>query len=124
MSDDGTRYPGMFQSARKKYAKLIAPIRAVAKDHGYAIAVHGSLNRDIDIVAVPWIDRAFTEQKLVVAIIDVCKEYNNGFASCADIEKPTLKPHGRHSYVIVVGEGVYIDLCVMPQIAKPDETPT
>ena len=36
--------------------KVIDDIRAIAREHGYAIAVHGSLRAesDIDLVAAPW----------------------------------------------------------------------
>jgi hypothetical protein len=37
-----------------KYELLIEPLRAVARSLGYALTVHGSLVRDIDLVAVPW----------------------------------------------------------------------
>ena len=37
---------------------ILPPMRRAAKDDGYAIIVHGSLNRDIDLVAVPWTDAA------------------------------------------------------------------
>lgn len=33
---------------------ILPPARIAAKKVGYAITVHGSLNRDIDLVAVPW----------------------------------------------------------------------
>ena len=33
---------------------LIHPLRFVARKHGYALTVHGSLGEDIDLVAVPW----------------------------------------------------------------------
>ena len=36
----------------KAYCKLIAPLRAVARQHGYALTVHGSIKRDIDLVGL------------------------------------------------------------------------
>lgn len=33
---------------------LIEGVRAIARRHNWAIAVHGSLDRDIDLVAIPW----------------------------------------------------------------------
>ena len=35
-------------------AALIEPLRAVAREHGYALTEHGSMQRDIDLVAIPW----------------------------------------------------------------------
>lgn len=36
------------------YKKILPRLRVVAKGHGYALAVHGSLTRDFDLVAIPW----------------------------------------------------------------------
>lgn len=57
MSNESTRYPGMYKSAQRAYNRLIGPIRAIAKEHGYAVGVHGSLARDIDLILVPWIEK-------------------------------------------------------------------
>lgn len=35
---------------------LIGPLRDIAREHGYALSVHGSVARDIDIVAIPWVE--------------------------------------------------------------------
>jgi hypothetical protein len=35
-----------------------AELRQAAREVGYALAVHGSLRRDFDLVAVPWEERA------------------------------------------------------------------
>lgn len=37
---------------------VIAKVREVAKRHGWAIGVHGSLKRDIDLIAIPWTEEA------------------------------------------------------------------
>jgi len=36
------------------YQELIEPLKEVARSHGYALAVHGSMTRDFDLIAVPW----------------------------------------------------------------------
>lgn len=38
------------------YRSIIPNISAAAREHGYAIGVHGSLRRDLDLIAAPWID--------------------------------------------------------------------
>lgn len=43
-------------------------IRELANEVGYAIAVHGSLERDLDLIAVPWIESAVSSNDLIVHI--------------------------------------------------------
>jgi hypothetical protein len=42
--------------------------RVVARSKGYALAVHGSLARDIDLVAVPWVEEAASAAELAEAV--------------------------------------------------------
>lgn len=91
----------------------IAPIKAIARECGYAIAVHGSLKRDCDLVAVPWTDTAVTPQELIVAI---CKGANAHV--CGKIEN---KPHGRIAASIQIdGWCKYIDLSIAAHRAQQD----
>lgn len=99
------------------YVYLLPPIIEIARDHGYAIAVHGSMVRDMDLVACPWTDDAVEPEKLLTAIIA-----RIGFAIDEEqrVHGPTPHPHGRVSYAIVLDGGPYIDLSVMPRSAtKP-----
>lgn len=50
--------------------KVIDDIRQIAREHGYAIAVHGSLRAesDIDLLAVPWVKDAHAPRTLMRAI--------------------------------------------------------
>lgn len=36
------------------YAGVLPRIREAARSMGYAIGVHGSMRRDLDLIAVPW----------------------------------------------------------------------
>lgn len=76
-----------------------------ARPHGYAVAVHGSMQRDLDLVAIPWVDDAAEPQVLVEALQKACKGKLIG---------PEQKPHGRMSWSIVLAGGAYVDLSVMP----------
>jgi hypothetical protein len=83
-------------------------IRKAAKEIGYAIAVHGSLERDLDVVAVPW-----TEEALKYNYREVM-EY---IAKAIDgkVKDAEYKPLGRRAATIVVN-GWYknVDLSVAP----------
>ncbi len=85
-------------------------MKAVAYEHGYALAVHGSQERDLDLVAVPWVYGASAPLDLVCAL-----------ALAVDgvlvDEPPTVKPHGRLVWKIHVGGAAYVDMGVMDRRA-------
>jgi hypothetical protein len=85
----------------------------VARKLGYAIAIHGTQTRDIDIIAVPWIKNAKAPRTLIKAICG-CGKFEGHFVVEKHNWKPTQKPHGRLAYVIyVAGKNTYIDLSIM-----------
>lgn len=102
---------------------ILPPMRRAAKDAGYAITVHGSLNRDIDLVAVPWAEyNVWTIDALVDALIGAMR----GVIGRAHIvsKEWTAKPHGRRAKMLLawVGENsANIDLSVMPAIKVEDD---
>lgn len=103
------------------YAALIAPIRKVARQFGYAVAQHGTLARDIDLVAIPWTDEAVDPLLLVEAIAELVKGYEGGSFGSISPDSPSDKPHGRRAWSIH-GWAFYIDLSVMPR-ALSEEAP-
>jgi hypothetical protein len=80
----------------------------VAKANGYALCVHGSLVRDLDLVAVPWTDDVRSFEDLVADIMDV--------VGGITLRPATTKPHGRVAISIHTGAEMYLDLSVMPRI--------
>lgn len=100
---------------------LIPALREVAQSLGYALAVHGSLSRDIDLIACPWTSGAVEPRVLAEAIQKKAIEIN-GYAfpnPTEDTEyfragQPGLKTHGRLVWSYHLGGGPYIDLSVMP----------
>lgn len=109
-----------------KYKELIEPLRQRAHELGYAITVHGTLKRDIDLVAVPWVAEASDPWTLAEALRQVAERIN-GFAFINPREhddyhqagQPGHKPHGRLVWSFHLGGGPYIDLSVFP----PSNTP-
>jgi hypothetical protein len=111
--------------SREKYELLIGPLREKARELGYAVAVHGTLKRDIDLIAVPWTSEATDERTLAESLRLVAEEINGeavmGWSMAGDAEFslngcPGTKPHGRLGWCFSLGGGPYIDLSVMPRI--------
>lgn len=97
---------------------IIEPMRVAARHMGYAITVHGSLARDIDLVAVPWVERAADP----AALAETLRGAVAGICGACTLGSPGAKPHGRVAYILTAwaDHSVFIDLSIMPTIAKPE----
>lgn len=112
---------------RAAFRAMIGPLRRVARQHGYALTVHGTLRRDIDLVAIPWTEDASPAPMLAEAIRSEAQRTSpTGFAGMMAPETtryfrdgcPKAKPHGRLCWSFHLGRGPYIDLSVMPREAN------
>jgi hypothetical protein len=86
----------------------IEQIRALAREIGYAVGVHGTLERDLDIILAPW-----TEEALKYNYREVMEYIAKGMnAKLIEVE---LKPLGRRAGTIQI-DGWYkaIDISVAP----------
>lgn len=96
------------------YCAMWPDLKAEARRLGYALLIHGSLKRDLDLVAVPWTAEAVGARTLA----DALKKQVGGWAG--EVEGSTLiladKPHGRLGALIVCGGHAVIDLSIMPLI--------
>ena len=100
------------------FERHIETIRDIAWGCGYAIGVHGSIRRDIDLIAAPWITYATDDEVLARSIA----ESVNGWILYRE-GHPTwgAKPHGRRAYTIMLREPharTYLDLSVMPRLQQ------
>lgn len=96
------------------YREVLPAIREAAKGCGYGIAAHGSMRRDLDLMAMPWVEDHATADALAQAIqMAAC-----GITSAVVWE---VKPCGRvaTSFAVCMTEGDHrpgaghIDLSVM-----------
>lgn len=109
------------------YVALYPMLVQVARRHGYALAIHGSLHRDMDLVAIPWVDEASDPLSLIRAFKKATKmviqhdEMDHLVKDC----RPTKKPHGRTAYSLHVTNhgmyGGYLDISIMPKQKKKPE---
>lgn len=108
--------------------RLLAAMRVAARREGWALAVHGSMTRDLDLVAVPWTDTASYEPAFVEAMRAAVAAELGGVAvvGAGDDGRTSgfkVKPNGRRSWTLHStseqlvedehGAHPYVDLCVM-----------
>lgn len=106
--DDGTRVPGF------TYAWMIPYLTRTARRCGYALAVHGSMSRDLDLIAVPWVETAW-EPNLFA--IEMARMVDGSLIADKDGRLGTPKLHGRMAYNIAFKSAWhFIDLSVMPKL--------
>lgn len=97
---------------------ILPSIRLAARHHGYAVAVHGSLKRDIDLVAVAWREHNVSAPDELVRAI--CGAIGGITGNCLRMSDSTQKPHGRIAYTLIHGGFIgEIDLSVVPPLPKP-----
>jgi hypothetical protein len=111
------------------FACIYPGLADIARKHGYALAVHGSVVTDLDLIAIPWTDQAIDAEEIKnilmehVSAMDYltllqheglsrehAEQVNNRIQ-----ESKEEKPHGRLSWNLYLGLGAKIDLSVMPK---------
>lgn len=97
------------------YCALYPQLAEIARKHGYALAIHGSLARDFDLICVPW-----TEKPGLPA--EVVTEITESFAVTV-VGEPNTTHHGRERWTLRLSFGeCAIDLSFMPRLLylEPD----
>ena len=98
---------------------LLPAMQLCARGAGYALAVHGSLARDIDLLAVPWVEQAVSPEELVRRL---CGAVAGCMGRCVANGKPSQKPHGRVAWSLIHSGGCgYIDLSVVAPRPEAEE---
>ena len=85
------------------YAMFYEQLKLIAKEYGYALLIHGSMNRDLDLVAVPWIDNPKPEENMIQEF----EIYLRGIKTLTPEHKTpfTILPGNRKNYVISLNRG-------------------
>lgn len=84
------------------YACCFEPLKAIAKDMGYNLLINGSLNRDMDLVAIPWSN----DPKSHVEVLQAFDMHLRGIHVVGDDPYHHSKlPGGRDAYVINLNRG-------------------
>ena len=84
------------------YAIMFEPLKSIALKYGYNLVLHGSLNRDMDLIAIPW-------QEQLGCIDDMIKEFCEYIGGKINNDITHNAPHGRKWYVIDIYRGGYLE---------------
>lgn len=106
------------------YTLFYENLKEIAIEHGYNLVLHGSLQRDLDLIAIPWCDNPKDDFEMIKEFDKYlrgrhCKHKENYHFS--------ILPGGRKSYVINLNRGgkqgewdrfsdmqYYLDISVTP----------
>lgn len=106
------------------YARIFTQARIIAWQYGYACVAHGSYTRDLDLLLVPWEDRAGPNgDQLLRLIADSCNlRFRDGVEP---VWKATVdwkeKPHGRRACSLFFKDAKdrrWVDISIMPCTPK------
>lgn len=105
------------------YLGLFVPLCEIARAHGYALAPHGTMARDFDLIAVPWTEDATDARTLVDAI---AKHVGTALGLMvhgdgSPLSEPSRRPHGRLAWAIPLhvqdaSGSTMLDVSVMPRV--------
>jgi hypothetical protein len=89
------------------YAAMWNDFRQAAMDKGWALAIHGSLANDMDIMAMPWIEGASPAWEMLGAL-------RNCFDNPKTIDvHQTDGPNNRKIYTFSIWEDFYLDINII-----------
>lgn len=82
------------------YAYYFLQMKELALEFGYNLVVHGSMARDLDLIAIPWTDEPKPELDLIHALHKLMTGTVAAEGHWKAIYMYSELPGGRHSYVI------------------------
>jgi hypothetical protein len=108
------------------YTLLLQWLTNEANQCGYALGLHGSMARDLDLIAAPWTEKAVSADQLITRLVKACGGWLDQGETTIN---PEFRPHGRTAYTIQLGRGLYVDVSVMPrsgdaQVSMFDKSPS
>lgn len=122
------------------FACLYHALCDTARKHGYALAIHGTVTTDLDLVAIPWTEEAAAAEVLRDALmqhigavdyenllmrqldgnVDLVKQIVERDEKSRNEQRDgsgfTIKPHGRRAWNLYMDAGAKVDLSVMPRV--------
>lgn len=112
------------------YAVFFEKLKPVAKEYGYNLCVHGSMNRDMDLIAFPWGGEAKPHLQMVEEFKNLLGGQFNQVNNEGDIGE--LRPNGSWKYIINIWRNkpfsaqtdkqYYVDVNVFPAPSESAST--
>lgn len=97
---------------------LASRVRDALRPLGYAVGVHGSRARDLDLIAVPWVEEAESDRHVIIEALHDAGFEELGMAGVAN-------PHNRLGYALhgVGGDAKvkYVDLSLILPGPQPTD---
>ncbi|WP_300335620.1 hypothetical protein [Accumulibacter sp.] len=91
------------------YCGMYPELATLVREHGYALAVHGSLQRDFDLICIPWVAEPSEPDVVVTAITETF--------SVQRVGDPDTTHHGRKRWTLAISFGeCFMDLSFMPKL--------
>jgi hypothetical protein len=82
-------------------AGLYPKLAEIFREHGYALAVHGSVGTDFDLIAVPWREENVSDPDAVIAVLFERFDFKRKYKNHSELRpRPEAKPHGRLAYCL------------------------
>lgn len=92
------------------YAAMWEDLRKAALNCGWALGLHGSLNSDMDIMAMPWTEDSVNVHGMIG---ELCKCFTDAGELRSSIRVSTDKPNNRVVYTIAIWADFYLDINVI-----------
>lgn len=92
------------------FAAMWDDIRQCAMDNGWAVALHGSLASDMDIMAMPWVDNCCKFSELAEKISQLFEDNDLSKNYAITYNE---KPHNRVVATIPIWADFYLDICAI-----------
>ncbi len=83
------------------YAFYFELLKEIAISYGYNLVLHGSMNRDLDLIAIPWIQELGSVEEMIKEFADKL----GGTIMEQTHEQRHCFAHGRLGYVININRG-------------------
>ena len=84
------------------YCAFFPILREIANERGWALAIHGSVVRDFDLIAVQWEEGSCDAETLIAAFC----EATGGISQ----KVPTNEKPNRSHYAVMLWDGGYLDI--------------
>lgn len=93
------------------YASCWPDLKDAALDCGWALGLHGSLNSDMDIMAMPWIENAKPVEEMIKALEGCFTIPDPAWSKITTVSDD--KPNGRVVYTLHIFSDFYLDINII-----------